>query len=89
MKNLERTDLWSDRVNNTDLETFQVDEDILLQHTYVILRGLERKQQMNNKTSEIQSVDGKRQKVQTWFDTTAKSTTVPKVLADKKGKIRV
>ncbi len=32
---LERTDLWSDRVNNTDLQTFQIDEDILLQHTYV------------------------------------------------------
>jgi hypothetical protein len=86
---LERTDLWSDRVNNADLETFQVDENILLQHTYVILRGLERKQKtIQQRISCIQSVDGQRQKVQTWFDTTAKSTTVPKVLADK-GKIRV
>jgi hypothetical protein len=95
---LERTDLWSDRVTNTDLETFQVDDDILLQHTYVILKGLETKQQTNNKLSqqqkipEIQSAEGQRQKVQTWFDTTAKSTTAPKVITDKKGtksKIRV
>ncbi|CAF3907546.1 unnamed protein product, partial [Rotaria sp. Silwood2] len=88
---LERTDLWSDRVSDVDLETFQVDDDILLQHTYVILRGLEKKQLMNNKSSqqqrvsEIQSTEGQRQKVQTWFDTTARSTTAPKVIADKKG----
>jgi hypothetical protein len=95
---LERTDLWSDRVNDTDLETFEVDDDILLQHTYVILRGLEKKQQANNKSSQqqkpskIQSIEGQRQKVQTWFDTTAKSTTGPKLIADKKKdkpKIRV
>jgi hypothetical protein len=91
---LERTDLWSDRVNDADLETFQVADDILLQHTYVILRGLEKKQKtpLQHKISDIQSVDGQRQKVQTWFDTTAKTTTVSKVLADKKGvkpKIRV
>jgi hypothetical protein len=95
---LERTDLWSDPVTDTDLATFQVDDDILLQHTYVILRGLEKKQQTNNKPPQqqkivdIQSMEGQRQKVQTWFDTTARSTTTPKVIADKKGvkpKIRV
>jgi len=84
-----------DRVINTDLETFPVDDDILLQHTYVILKGLETKQHTNNKLSqqqripEIQSAEGQRQKVQTWFDTTARSTTAPKVIADKKSKIRV
>ncbi|CAF3712950.1 unnamed protein product [Rotaria sp. Silwood1] len=91
---LERTDLWSDRVSNLDLDTFQVDDDILLQHTYVILRGLETKQKRNNqltqqqqqKISEIQSIEGQREKVQTWFDTTARVTTGPKVL---KPKIRV
>jgi hypothetical protein len=95
---LERTDLWSDRVNDADLATFQVDDDVLLQHTYVILRGLEKKQQNNNKPlqqqkrPEIQSAEEQRQKVQTWFDKTAKSTTAPKLIVDKKGdksKIRV
>ena len=46
---LERTDLWTDRVNIEDLGTFEVDEDILLQHTYVILQGLEQKQQQISK----------------------------------------
>ena len=95
---LERTDLWSDRVNDADLTTFQVDDDVLLQHTYVILRGLEKKQQDNNKSfqqqkrPEIQSAEEQRQKAQTWFDKTAKSTTAPKLIVDKKGdkpKIRV
>ncbi|CAF1256452.1 unnamed protein product [Adineta ricciae] len=88
---LERTDLWSDRVSDVDLETFQVDDDILLQHTYVILGGLEKKQKSNGKMSqqqqrpsEIQTVEAQRQKAQTWFETTAKSSTTPKVLADKK-----
>ncbi|CAF1340047.1 unnamed protein product [Adineta steineri] len=95
---LERTDLWNDRVSYIDLETFQVDDDILLQHTYIILRGLEKRQQNNTKASQqqkmpgIQSIDDQRQKVQTWFDKTAKSITTPKVIADKKKdktKIRV
>ncbi|CAF4949019.1 unnamed protein product, partial [Rotaria magnacalcarata] len=91
---LERTDLWSDRVSDLDLETFQVDDDILLQHTYVILRGLEKKQESNNKlpqqqqqkTSEIQSKEGEQENFQTWFGNTAKVATKPKVL---KPKIRV
>ncbi|CAF5223093.1 unnamed protein product, partial [Rotaria magnacalcarata] len=88
---LERTDLWSDRVSDLDLETFQVDDDILLQHTYVILRGLEKKQESNNKlpqqqqqkTSEIQSKEGEQENFQTWFGNTAKVATKPKVLKPK------
>ncbi|CAF4298072.1 unnamed protein product, partial [Rotaria sp. Silwood2] len=81
---LERTDLWNDRVSDLDLETFQVNDDILLQHTYIILRGLEKKQKAGNKLPqqqkelEIQTIEGQREKVQTWFDTTARSTTAPK-----------
>lgn len=86
---LERTDLWNDLVRHRDLETFQADESILFQHTYVILRGLEKKQQ---RISRMQSIDGQRQNVQIWFETTAKLAPVPKVPMDKKGakpKIRV
>ncbi len=39
----QRRDLWSHRISDPDLSTFQGDDDILLQHTYVILKGLERK----------------------------------------------
>ncbi|CAF3094613.1 unnamed protein product [Rotaria sp. Silwood2] len=81
---LERTDLWSDLVSDDDLKTFEVDDDILLQHTYVILRGLEKKKLMNNKSpqqqkvSEIQSTEGRQHKVPTWFNTTARPTTTQK-----------
>ncbi|CAM4829130.1 unnamed protein product [Rotaria magnacalcarata] len=88
---LERTDLWSDRVSDLDLETFQVDDDILLQHTYVILRGLEKKQETSNKlpqqlqekTSEIQSKEGEQKNFQTWCENTPRVATKPKVLKPK------
>lgn len=89
---LERTDLWTDRVTDADLASFQVEDEILLQHTYVILCGLERKQQGSNKSPsqtnipEIQSTEGQRQKVQAWFDEAAKPTTTPKVVTDNKPK---
>ena len=38
---LERTDLWSGNITETDIRTFEVHDEILLQHTYVILKGLE------------------------------------------------
>ncbi|CAF2688734.1 unnamed protein product [Rotaria sp. Silwood2] len=37
---LERTDLWSDHISLDDLTTFEIDDDIVLQHTYVILTDL-------------------------------------------------
>ena len=48
---LERTDLWSDRVTVDDLEKFEVPDNILLKHAYVILRGLEQK--LNNRRKPI------------------------------------
>ncbi|CAF4651704.1 unnamed protein product [Rotaria sp. Silwood1] len=38
---LERTYLWSDPITDADLATFQIDNDILHRHTYVILYALE------------------------------------------------
>ncbi|CAF1355937.1 unnamed protein product [Adineta ricciae] len=92
---LERTDLWSDRVTDVDLASFQVADSVLLQHTYVILCGLEKKQQANNRPMlqlnkpTVQTVEGQRQKAQAWFDETAKPTITPKVVSDKKQKLRV
>ncbi|CAF4169052.1 unnamed protein product [Rotaria sp. Silwood2] len=87
---LGRTDLWSDRVSLNDLTTFEVDEDILLQHTYVILTGLENKQKAANRSQQqpnkpaIQSVGGQRQKANTWYNQTAKATTSTKEIGGKK-----
>ncbi|CAF1035564.1 unnamed protein product [Rotaria sordida] len=87
---LERTDLWSDRVSYIDLTTFQVDDDILLQHTYVVLTGLENKQKATNRSQQqqtkpaIQSVGGQRQKADTWYNQTTKATTSTKDISSKK-----
>ncbi|CAF2271747.1 unnamed protein product [Rotaria magnacalcarata] len=45
---LDRTDLWSGRDSFDDLTKFEVEDDILLQHTYVILADLENKQKTVN-----------------------------------------
>ncbi|CAF5089167.1 unnamed protein product, partial [Rotaria sp. Silwood1] len=87
---LGRTDLWSDRVTLDDLTTFEVDNDILLQHTYVILTGLENKQKVANRSQQqlnkpmIQSVGGQRQKANTWYNQTPKATTSTKEIGGKK-----
>ena len=38
---LERTDLWTGDITENDLQSFEIPGEILLQHTYVILKGLE------------------------------------------------
>ncbi len=88
---LKRTDLWSGSVTDVDLATFEVDDTILLQHTYVILLGLEyKKQQISNKGQSQQgkrvpqSVEEQRQKAQTWYKKVAKPASGAKMIADKK-----
>jgi hypothetical protein len=86
---IERSDLWTDQVNNDDITTFEVDDKILLRHTYVILRGLEKKQDDSNMAQQrpsIQSVDEQHQKAYTWFIGIEKSITPSKIIA-KKGRI--
>ncbi|CAF4724348.1 unnamed protein product, partial [Rotaria socialis] len=64
---LERTDLWNNGINYDDLATFEVEDDILLQHTYVILTGLENKKKAANQSQQpeikpnVQTVEGQRQ----------------------------
>jgi hypothetical protein len=88
---LERTDLWSNPVTDLDLATFEVEENILLQHTYVILLGLEkRKQRFGNREQSqhgkqvIQSVEEQHLKAQTWFKETVKPTSAVKPITPKK-----
>ncbi|CAF4728998.1 unnamed protein product, partial [Rotaria socialis] len=47
---LERTDLWNNGINYEDLAMFEVEDIILLQHTYVILTGLENKKKAANQS---------------------------------------
>jgi hypothetical protein len=38
---LKRTDLWNCQITEEDIETIQLDDTILLKHTFIILIGLE------------------------------------------------
>ncbi|CAF2895937.1 unnamed protein product [Rotaria sp. Silwood2] len=92
---LERTYLWSDPITDADLATFQVDNDILLRHTYVILCALERKQYKSNraplpqKKATMLSIDEQQQEVQAQSTAIIRSRITPKVISDKNRKIRV
>ncbi|CAF4332220.1 unnamed protein product, partial [Rotaria socialis] len=87
---LERTDLWSNGINYEDLATFEVEDDILLQHTYVILTGLENKKKAANQSQQpgieqnVQTVEGQRQIANTWYTQTAKATASTKDISGKK-----
>ena len=83
----------SDPVTHLDLATFEVDDNILLQHKYAMLLGLENRKQQTSNTEQsqkanraIQSVEEQRQKVQTWFKETAKPTNNAKTITAKKDK---
>jgi hypothetical protein len=45
---IERIDLWSGDISGFDLQTFELDEDILLKHTYCILNHVEEKTSTRN-----------------------------------------
>ncbi|CAF2141662.1 unnamed protein product [Rotaria magnacalcarata] len=87
---LERTDLWNNGVNYDDLATFEVEDDILLQHTYVILTGLENKKKAANQSQQpeikpdVQTVEGQRQTANTWYNRTAKAAASTKEISGKK-----
>ena len=77
---LERTDLWTGNITEMDIQTFEVPEPIYLQHTYIILRGLESKLQptiMNNtQTKELtpQKVNAQIDKAQSWRNSSIKAS---------------
>ena len=50
---LERKDLWTGTVTDADINTFDLDDKILLNHTFVILKGLEKKQKPS--TTDIET----------------------------------
>jgi hypothetical protein len=50
---LKRTDLWSCQITEEDLETIQLDDSILLKHSFIILLGLENRLNETNE-NELQ-----------------------------------
>jgi hypothetical protein len=81
---LERTDLWTGNATESDIQSIEVTDKILLQHTYVILRGLERKrdkistatvrqddQQRNDNNNNPQTSVGQIYQAKTWMPTTS------------------
>ncbi|CAF1266229.1 unnamed protein product, partial [Rotaria magnacalcarata] len=81
---LERKDLWTGNVTDADINTFDLDDTILLYHTFVILRGLEKKrkpsptdidveQEQNNQKKELKSVETSTAKVTPWMTSKGKN----------------
>ncbi|CAF0841320.1 unnamed protein product [Didymodactylos carnosus] len=73
---LERTDLWNEDVTEMDIQTINIEEEILLKHTYVILKGLEAKYcasrvQENaiieKPPEEPETLEGQKLNAKTWF----------------------
>ncbi|CAF2137558.1 unnamed protein product [Rotaria magnacalcarata] len=81
---LERKDLWTGNVTDADIITFDLDDTILLYHTFVILRGLEKKrkpsptdidveQEQNNQKKELKSVETSTAKGTPWMTSKGKN----------------
>ncbi|UJR36511.1 hypothetical protein I4U23_029232 [Adineta vaga] len=101
---LERTDLWTGNITEGDIQTFEVDDQILLQHTYVILKGLENERdkvllknnselQSPSQNNVLQSSESQLLRARTWHnDSISNAGIITKVIkADKNPgkKIRV
>ncbi|CAF4479211.1 unnamed protein product [Rotaria sp. Silwood2] len=83
---LERKDLWTGNITDADINTFDLDDTILLYHTFVILKGLEKKQnssttdteidieqQQNTQKKELKSVETSTLKVTSWMNPKGKN----------------
>jgi hypothetical protein len=101
---IERIDLWSGDISDFDLQTFELDEDILLKHTYCILNHLEEKTSIRN--ASITTVDNQQPTIssittdnnmqilntKTWYSATnqsLKKTTLVKPSNRSEQKLRV
>ncbi|CAF1092976.1 unnamed protein product [Adineta steineri] len=96
---LERTDLWTGNITEADIQTFEVHDEILLQHTYVILKGLENEQDKSLSTNDkctnieqptilknvLQTSDSQLLKAKTWHnDSISNATTMTRVIKSEK-----
>jgi hypothetical protein len=99
---LERTDLWTGNITEGDIQTFEVKDEIILQHTYVILKGLENERDKNLlnikqtdseeelvQKNQLQNLDSQLSKVNTWSYNSIKPSIKPIVITKNGKKIRV
>ncbi|CAF3439065.1 unnamed protein product [Rotaria socialis] len=95
---LRRHDLWTGDITFADIQSITVSDDILLKHTFVILKGLEMRQDyLRTRTTqtemdlqktgatELQTSQGQIHQATTWHVTDTKSGNVPKVIGARKG----
>ena len=95
---LQRHDLWTGNITAVDIQTITVVDDILLQHTFVILRGLEiRRDRLlsgtsqedidRNKTNtnELQTLQEQINQAQAWHVPDSRSSNAPRVIGTGKG----
>ncbi|CAF5229950.1 unnamed protein product, partial [Rotaria magnacalcarata] len=81
-----------------DIQSITVSDDILLKHTFVILKGLEMRQdylrtrttqtemdRQKTGATELQTSQGQIHQATTWHVTDTKSGNVPKVIGAGKG----
>lgn len=95
---LTRHDLWTSDITTNDIESIKINDEILLKHTYVILKGLEMRRerllssstqigtdQQKNKTNELQTSQAQIHQAMTWHVTDNKGHNAPKVIGTGKG----
>jgi hypothetical protein len=98
---LERTDLWTENITEADIQTFEVSDNILLQHTYIILKGLEnerdkilltdiKQKDVDEQLSQkpiLQNVDAQLSKVTTWHTDSINPSMTTRVIKNKKFRV--
>ncbi|CAF3343766.1 unnamed protein product [Rotaria socialis] len=87
---LERTDLWTGNITEGDIQTIDVNDEILLQHTYIILKGLENErdklllettkstdveEKASAQNNVLQNTDTQLSKVKAWRNDSIASTS--------------
>ena len=95
---LGRQDLWTGDILITDIRSITVNDDILLQHTFVILKGLETRRdrllagtaqagldRQKSGANELQTSQGQIHQATTWHVADNKSGNGPKVIGTGKG----
>ncbi len=95
---LERTDLWTGNIVEADIQTFEVKDEILLKHTYIILRGLENQRDKISSTNTsqtdveeqltqknlLQNLDTQSLKVKTWHNDSISTSMMTRVIKSDK-----
>jgi hypothetical protein len=88
---LERADLWTGDITENDVESFGVSHEILLRHTFIILKGLEAEctpsiVDSNEEQTEknIQNINAQTKQATTWNEARENDVGSIRVIKDEK-----